>query len=90
MSQDSVPMTMRYYDPILKIIQDKCSDQRRDLFLLENHYTLKQIQKDDFQLKVLVKLGFFNDNKQTFKHSIINEKEMNQISPSKSTHGKSL
>lgn len=41
LSQDSIPMSMRFYDPILKIIQEKCSDQRRDLFLLENHYTLK-------------------------------------------------
>ena len=69
-------MTMRFYDPILKIIQQKCSDEKKNYFLLENQYVLQQIQLEDTRKKVLNYFGVSDyQGKQTFKHSIINQKE---------------
>jgi hypothetical protein len=76
LSQDGVPMTMRFYDPILKIIQQSCSDEKKNYFLLENQYVLKQIELEDMTAKLKNYFGISKDyNKQTFKHSIISEKE---------------
>ena len=47
LSQESVPMSLRYYDPILKIVQEDCCAVRNDIFLIQNEFTMKEIAHDD-------------------------------------------
>lgn len=43
LSQKNLQLSYRFYDPILKIIQDECSDSKRDFYSLKNKLTLARI-----------------------------------------------
>ena len=43
LSQKQMSFSYRFYDPILKIIQDECSDSKRDFYSLKNKLTLARI-----------------------------------------------
>lgn len=87
-------MSYRFYDPILKIIQDECSDAKRDFFSLKNKLTLARIQDDDVTRKLLLSIGIDEElnsaTKQVFKHSVVNQKESNEINHLASEHPCSL
>jgi hypothetical protein len=44
LSQDDLPMSLRYYDPILKIVQEDCNMEKKDVFLLKSQNTFKEIE----------------------------------------------
>ena len=88
-------MSLKYYDPILKIIQENCSDSKKDYFIQDNKYALLHLQEADTKKKFLKMIGVIDNNPikskpLTFKHTVINKKEEHQIPPSKSKHAKSL
>lgn len=87
-------MSFRFYDPILKIIQDECSDAKRDFFSVKNKLSLARIQDDDVIRKVLLKVGIDEEaaaeTKHVFKHTVINRKEENEINHLASEHPCSL
>jgi hypothetical protein len=43
LSQNGLSISLKYYDPILKIIQEKCSDSKKDYFIQDNNNSLKLI-----------------------------------------------
>lgn len=90
LSQKKLALSYRFYDPILKIIQDECSDAKRDFFSLKNKLCLGRVQDDDIVRKMLLSIGIDeelnSDTKQVFKHSVINTKENNEINHLASEH----
>jgi hypothetical protein len=36
LSQDQLPLSYRYYDPLIQIVQDRMADDRKDFFKLKN------------------------------------------------------
>ena len=84
LSQDHLPMSFRYYDPLIKIVQDKMADEKRDYYKLKNSLELKVYQRIDMKRQMLESLGLVeghdNPEKLTFKYSAINKKLENEIS----------
>ena len=76
LSQKNLALSYQFYDPILKIIQDECSDSKRDFYSLKNKLTLARIEDDDIYRKLLLKIGIDEEQnatmKQVFKHTLVN------------------
>lgn len=80
LSQDHLPLSMRFYDPILHIVDLEISDDKKEFFYSTNQKMLEKFRKTNF--KQILKDRFFGSekgNKMTFKHAIVNQKEFNQI-----------
>ena len=41
--QDDLPLSFRFYDPVLRIIFTGCSDNRKEFFALKNEFDINQI-----------------------------------------------
>ena len=87
-------MSYWYYDPILKIIQDECSDAKRDFFSLKNKLNLARVQDDDVMKKILLMIGIDEDlkkeNNNVFKYAVVNQKEGTELNHLLSEHPQSL
>ena len=84
-------MSFRYYDPILRIIQSHCSEDRKDYFTLKNEFNIFQIYGKNNQANFGKFMGFDKDKeKLSFKYGIINELEKKGIKPSDSQHSMAL
>ena len=47
LSQQGLPLSFRYYDPILAIMQDLISDEKRDLFSCKNLLAYELYRQND-------------------------------------------
>lgn len=47
LSQDHLPVSFRFYDPILRIIKNEMSQSKKDWFQLKNQLS-KELRKDGF------------------------------------------
>lgn len=47
--QDDLPLSFKYYDPILRIINQECSDDRKEYFALKNDFDLNKIFHDSLK-----------------------------------------
>ena len=97
LSQHSFPMSMCYYDSLLNYCHEFVSQDTRRFFKFKNHYRMNFFRNENIQQKVLVKLGVqdeiddqYQGKKLTFKHSIVNKKELKNIDHNTSIHAKSL
>lgn len=83
-------MCFKYYDPILLIIQDRISEDRKEYFYSKNKLNFKNYK--DADLKDILYKKFFagEDTKLTFKHQLINKKNRNEINHYKSENAMSL
>ena len=59
LSQDRLPYTFRYYDPILNFVQDNITDDKRDFYLLKNQLAYLLYSKSDPIRDELEKLGLY-------------------------------
>ena len=78
---------MRFYDPILHIVDLEISDDKKEFFYSKNQNNLENFKKTNF--KQMLKDKFFGSEKErkmTFKHAIVNQKEFNQIDHYESEH----
>ena len=73
------------------------SYERKEYYKLKNDLELKIYSKTDTQAQILETLGLkesaqqdMNNNKLTFKHSVINKKVRNSINIEDSIHAKSI
>lgn len=87
LSQDHLPLSMRFYDPILHIVDTEISDDKKEFFYSKNQINLENFKNTNLKQILKEKLfGAGNDQKLTFKHAIVNQKEYNQIDHHKSEH----
>lgn len=92
LSQDHLPHSFRYYDPILKLIQDCCSRNQKESFRTGFDINVKRIQDDDWMVWLNRVFGGW-DEKPAFKHSKVNDKTESDnklLNPLKSKHSMSL
>ena len=67
--QDDLPLSMRFYDPVLRIIFTGCSDTCKEFFALKNEFDINQIFQNNLWAKFTAKInGLSGDGKLTFKH----------------------
>lgn len=84
LSQDQLPLSFRFYDPLIQIVQTRMSEHRKDFFKLKNSLQKEIYGKIDTKIKLLEKMGLRdslkpNLKKLTFKYSSVNIKEKNSI-----------
>lgn len=58
LSQDSLPMSFRFYDPIMKIVQGLMGDDKKNYFLLKGTTELTVLRKVDVYNEFLERMGF--------------------------------
>ena len=94
LSQDRLPYSFRYYDPILNFVQDNITDDKRDFYLLKNQLAYLLYSRSDPIRDELEKLGFYegalNKSRQTFVRSAINRKAPYELRHWDSPHTMSL
>lgn len=57
LSQDKLPYSMRYYDPIIAIVQENVSEFSRDQFNLRNFVAYNVHTSEDFKRNLLAFIG---------------------------------
>jgi hypothetical protein len=80
---------MWYYDPILRIISEKISEERREFFMVKNKMNYSLILEDDIQKKLLAYIGITDEEekkKLTFKHAVVNIIEGKMVNPAMNPH----
>ena len=58
LSQDSLPLSFRFYDPIIKIVQGLMTDEKKAHFLLKGTTELTVLRKVDAYNEFLERMGF--------------------------------
>ena len=72
----SLPKSFMFYDPIVLIIQDLVSDERKEFFHSQNLLNYKNFKNNSLKFYLYDKLiGAEASQKQTFKYSVVNKKE---------------
>lgn len=74
LSQTQYPMSYRYYDPLIQIVQQRIADDRKDFYKLKNTMKQQCYEKIDQTRRVLEDFGLVESKKEsldklTFKYS---------------------
>ena len=64
LSQDQLPYSMRFYDPIIAIVQENISDELKEEFNLKNSVAFAVHRHSDFKQALLEKLGVVDNGKE--------------------------
>jgi hypothetical protein len=88
-------MTYRYFDPILQLIQEQISKEKKQFFALKTSFNLEQMRDRDLMAKTRRKLIGLDENEQEnklyIKYSKISHSNVEDtINHTKSIHSKSL
>lgn len=70
---------MRYYDSIIQMGEKEISDEKKEYYYAKNKINLENFQKYDAWTKIAGKIVGPPGAKLTFKHSVVNKKEFNEI-----------
>lgn len=62
LQQNKLPMTFRYFDPILQYIQESISKEKKQYFALKTSFNLEQMRDRDFIAKTSRKIIGLDDN----------------------------
>ncbi len=83
---------MRYYDPIIGIIQENSTQITRDYFNLKNSVAVACHKDGDFKTRILEKLGLIGDDKDkmSYKFNAVNKKAPYEINYNESVHALTL
>lgn len=95
LSQSQFPLSFRYYDPLIKIVKERMTDDRKDFYRLKNELELKIYRKADSQMQMKEKLGLQesqkrDDSKLTFRHTALNKRSVNTLQIADSIHSKGV
>lgn len=77
LSQDFLPYSFRYYDPVLAIIQESIQSTTKQMALMKEKVAYELFRQNDLKVKVYQRFGIVDnekENKLTFKPSSINKK----------------
>lgn len=91
LSQDELPQSFHYYDPILVIVQEMISPNRREFFTLKQCVAFSIHRQNDIRQKILEQMGILDSakskkNKLTSKHQALSEKETKEINHNQTHH----
>ena len=76
LSDKSLPKSFMFYDPIVRIIQELVSDERKEFFHSQNLLNYKNFKNNSLKFYLYDKfIGAEASQKQTFKYSVVNKKE---------------
>ena len=89
LSQQNLPASFRFYDPILSIVKENISDEKREIFHVRNKYNMHRIIDTDKKGEVMRILNG-EEKKLSIVPTRINELDRLDIDPWKSNHAKSL
>jgi hypothetical protein len=96
-SQAHLPLTLCFYDSLLQYCHENVSEDTRRFYKFKNVYRMNFFKNENLKHKFLEKAGVveqmddsYNTKKQTFKHSVVNRKELKNINHHLSAHAKSL
>jgi hypothetical protein len=56
LSQDSLALSYRFYDPILRIVYKMCSDEKKEFFALKNEFDINKLFEENLVARVINKL----------------------------------
>ena len=84
LSQKSLPLSFRYYDPIIVMTQSRIKDEQKDFFKLRNKLERQIFRKIDTKTQFLERMGFMETQdkklqKLTFKYEAVNKKMQKEI-----------
>ena len=84
LAQRHLPFSFRYYDPVLAMLQENLSRERREFFALKQELACNIHRKSDMKQQVLERIGVIdvpNEKapKLTFKHQVVNKKTKREI-----------
>ena len=72
--QEKLPYSIRYYDPIIAIIQENVTDEMRETLKFKNLVALAIHRRNDGTTNLLETLGFNDGGKLSAKLEAINDK----------------
>lgn len=80
LSQSQFPLSFRYYDPLILIVQERMSDERKDYFQMKNSikkeiYTVADGYTDFLESMGLRETKKDKYKKQVYKYTAINKSE---------------
>lgn len=97
LAQNQLPINYRFYDSILNNCQQMVSKETKEFFKFKNKFKFQFMRNEDFKQRLLEKLGILEATnadaeagKMTFKHKVVNKKELNQINHHINTHTMAL
>ena len=79
-------MSFKFYDPIILIVQDQISEDRREFFYSKNKLNFKNHLDSNMRKQMYDTLIYSEDNKLTFKYKQINQRESTTIDHNQSEH----
>lgn len=57
LSQDRLPISFRYYDPILKICLKEASREKKDFFAVKNQFNFRRIYENSLKANIYNYIG---------------------------------
>ena len=82
LTQDHLPASFRYYDPIIQISNNLISKQSKIYHSFKTEFNLNKIKGSDWKRDLMMDIGFLDrpeNKKVTHKHAIRNLMEQNEI-----------
>lgn len=89
LSQQGLPASFRFYDPILSIVKENISLEKQQIFHVRNKYNMRRIQDTDKKGEIMRILNG-EEKKLSIVPTRINGLNRLDIDPWKSNHAKSL
>ena len=91
LSQKSLPLSFKFYDPMMKMVQELISDDIQDFLLQKNEQELEVLKKVDAKNRFLEQMGLRetqdeNIKKLTFKPQALHQRTHNSINILDSLH----
>ena len=83
--QNELPNSFRYFDPILQIVQESISKERKQFFLLKLQFNLSHVRARDYKGRLLALL-IGEDSKLHSKQHSINNRQVPAIDHTQSQH----
>ena len=90
LSQDQLPYSFRFYDPILSLINENLSSNRREFFNLRKQVAYMIHRENDYKQQFLEQIGVcentYKEKKLTQKLVPVDKRAFFQINHNKSAH----
>lgn len=78
LSCDKYPLSYRFYDPIIQIINYLFSQESKTYYQFKTEFRLEKLRQSNIYMELMYKLGIIDDeetklHKPIYKHSIVNK-----------------
>ena len=95
LSCDKYPLSYRFYDPIIQIINQFFSQESKIYYSFKTEFRLDKLRQMNFYQEIMMKLGIIDteeekEMKPVHKHQLVNRMEEREILWTKSQHAKQI